>query len=326
MTNTVMHIKNEQGDAVMEKLSRSFRTLITASALALSLAPVAGCGPSQNSVAGAGEAFQRSGKLTSLGEVLELNGSFGPGCVARSGQWSVATAVVSNTTNPLLDVVRANATCTLTLDSLRIGTSEASAILYTADAPISIGTSYQPVGIAFRAMGGGPVMLFGNVRLLPDMSFNSTFMIQAIYSDDPNMVSANVSAAFEVVGSEAVSGAVPAPTYAVDVTGINLQVDANNVVTAANGSAVLLDQSQVGESYLVTPTDFGTLPQYADVDAEFSAGIPAAISGANPSIDITNFGLIGTSLSSPQSRSIIVAHEEAGVRSYQILAVRFFAP
>jgi hypothetical protein len=326
MTNTVMQIKKETGEHTMEKLSRSFSKLIAASALALAVAPAAGCGSPPNSVAGAGQAFQRSGKLTALGNVIELNGSYGTGCLVREGQWSVATTAVENTTHPLLDVVRGNAACTLTLDSLRIGMNEASATLFVADAPIPIGQSFQPTGAAFRSMGAGPVLLYGNARLLPDMSFNSTFMIQAIYSDDPNMVSANVSAGFEVVASEAVAGAVPAPNYGIDVTGLSLQVDANNIVTAASGSAVLLDMSQMGESFVITSTDLGANPQYVDVDAAFSAGTSMALAGGNPTIGAAAFALDGVDLSTPQQRTVIVAHDGGGVRSYQVISIRFFAP
>lgn len=325
MTNEVMPIQKNQGVVIMEKLNRSFRNLVTASALASAFA-AAGCEPSQNTVTGSGEAFQRSGKLSTLGSVIELNGTYGPDCLVRSGQWSLATTAVENMTNPALDVVRGNIACTLTLDSLRIGTSEASAMLYTADNPIPVGMSFQPAGVPFRAMGSGPVMLYGNVRLLPDMSFSSNFTLEAIYSDDPQMVSANVSAAFEVVGSEAIAGAVPAPNYGTDVTGMSLQVDADNIVTAARGAAVLQDSSQTGEAYLISATDFGAAPQHADVEAEFTAGAPTPLMGANPSIDIAAFGLMGANLSSPFLRTIIIAHEVAGIRSYQVIAIRFFGP
>lgn len=310
----------------MEKLSRSLRNLFTASLFTLALAPVAGCGGEAVSVSGAGEAFNRSGQLLSIGDVLEINGTYGAGCLTRTGGWSVATSMLSSTTNPVLDVVRANSGCTLTVNALRIGATEASAQDYVADSPFQLGSSFQAAGSAFRLNAGQPIALYANARVMPDMSFSSDFMIEMIYSADAGAVSANVGAAYEVVASTAVAAGVPAPDYGIDATGINLQVDANSMVTAAAGAVVLQDMNQLGETYVISATDFGVAPVYGVVDSAYTAGTPEPISGANPAIAAAAFNLMGSSLLSPLPRSIIIAHEASGVRSYQVVAIRFLGP
>lgn len=310
----------------MEKLSRSFRNLFATSLFALALAPAAGCEGTAVTVGGAGEAFNRSGQLLSIGNVIEINGSYGAECLNHSGQWSVATTSLSAPTYSLLDVVRANSACTLTLDSLRIGASESTAALYIADSPIALGNSFRPVGSAFRMNAAGAVALFANARVQPDMSFNSNFMVQTIFSADSGAVSANVSANFEVVSSTAVANGVPAPDYGADVTGINLQVDATYQVTAAAGAVMLSDMLQPGESFVISTMDFGVAPAYGDVAMAFDAGAAVAITGPNQSIPAAAFSLVGESLASPLLRSIILMHEDSGVRSYEVVAIRFLGP
>lgn len=310
----------------MEKLSRSFRNLFATSLFAVALAPAAGCEGTAVTVGGAGEAFNRSGQLLSIGNVIEINGTYGSGCLDRSGQWSVATSTLTAPSYQLLDVVRANSACTLTLDSLRIGTSEATAALYIADSPIPLGNSFLPAGSAFRMNAAGAVALFANARVQPDLSFNSNFMVQTIFSADSGAVSANVSANFEVVSSTAVANGVPAPDYGADVTGINLQVDATYQVTAAAGAVMLLDMMQPGDSYVISTMDFGVTPAYGDVAMAFDAGAPVMISQPNQTIPAAAFSLVGESLASPLLRSIILMHEDNGVRSYEVVAIRFLGP
>lgn len=310
----------------MEKLSRSLRNLFTASLFALALAPVAGCGGETVSVSGAGEAFNHSGQLLSIGDVLEINGTYGAGCLTRTGGWSVATTMLSSTTNPALDVVRANSDCTLTVNALRIGSTEASAQTYTADVPFQLGNSFRATGASFRLSPSQPVALYANARVLPDMSFSNDFMIEMIYSADAGAVSANVGAAYEVVTSTAVATGVLAPDYGIDATGINLQVDANSMVTAASGAVVLQDMNQLGETYVISATDFGVAPVYGDVDLAYTNGSAQPISGPNPMIAAAAFNLTGANLVTPLPRSIIIAHEDSGVFSYQVIAIRFLGP
>lgn len=306
---------------------QTLRTFASAAAMSLALAGAGGCEQaSAVAVSGNGEAFNRSAHQLSLGSVLEFSGSYGAGCVDRSGQWSVATTTLSSMTNPALSVVRNNTACQLSLEMMRIGPSEAAATMLVADDPIQLGATFKPVATAFRIMAAGAVTLYANFRVTPDIAFGSNFSIQGMYSDDPTQAAADVSAIYEVVSSSASAADVPPPNYGTDASSLSLKVDAAKLVTQASGAVQLIDMVQPGESYVISNMDFGAAPSYGDVDQQFSTGTQTAISGVNPVIAAADLNLIGADLNQPLFRSIIIAHAAADVRSYQVIAIRFLGP
>ena len=307
----------------MEKLSRSFRNSSHLS-FRPGPRPNPGCEGTAVTVGGAGEAFNRSGQLVDWQRHRDQRLLR---CRVLEPQWAVECCHHQSDapTYSLLDVVRANSACTLTLDSLRIGTSESTAALYIADSPIALGNSFRPVGSAFRMNAAGAVALFANARVQPDMSFNSNFMVQTIFSADSGAVSANVSANFEVVSRQRSLTACP-PRLRRRCHGHQPAGRCHLSRTAAAGAVMLSDMLQPGESYVISTMDFGVAPAYGDVAMAFDAGAPVAITGPNQTIPAAAFSLVGESLASPLLRSIILMHEDSGVRSYEVVAIRFLGP
>lgn len=311
----------------MRMNNQTLRTFASAAAMSLALAGAGGCDqPSAVAVSGNGEAFNRATHQLSFGSILEFSGSYGAGCVARTGQWSVATTALNSMTYPALSVVRNNTACQLSLEMMRIGPTEAASSMHVADDPIQLGAAFKPVATPFRLMAAGAVTLYANFRVTPDIAFGGDFSIQGMYSDDPTQAAADVSAIYEVVSSSASAADVPPPNYGTDASSLGLMVDAAKLVTQASGAVQLFDMVQPGESYVISNMDFGTTPSYGDVDLQFSMGTQAAISGNNPVITAADLNLIGADLNQPLFRSILIAHAVEGVRSYQVIAIRFLGP
>jgi len=96
-------------------------------------------------------------------------------------------------------------------------------------------------------------------------------------------------------------------------------------VLTATGFAQLTSGTTSGETYVM---DLGTLPAsptYAQIDAVYLAGAKVALSGTSPTIGAAAFALVGVDLTSAKKRTVIVAHEVSGVRSYELLVVTFNA-
>jgi hypothetical protein len=303
----------------------SYQNLFTnvVSSLLLTVPMLAGCG--EQTVRPTISLVDRTTKALSLGSFLEVNGDYGTGCTNRSGSWSVGLGAFANTTNPPLTVVKNDTACTLSASSVRIGSAMTNTV-YSPASSFPLGTLFASNGSAFAAMMGDPVAFYGNLRVTPDLSFNTDFVIDMVYSEDPSLVSASKLANYAVQSATASAGAVSPPDYTLDLTGLSLQVDANKIVQSASGNATLGDMATLGQSYVASTNDLGATPSYAAVDAEFQSGTALAIMGNNPMLAASLFSLAGANLTGGLPRTLIVANDVAGTRSYEVFRISFNAP
>lgn len=252
------------------------------------------------------------------------NGSYGAGCLDRTGAWSVAIDGYSGSMdNAPLSVVLNNSACVLTLTALVADTN------YVAAPALALSDSYQSMASAFAA-ASAPTAFYANAKLSA-LGFGSDFTITIPFSDDPGSGSGDSTGSYTTVSASATSAAVPAPSYTIDLSGFALQTDANDIVQSVSGSATLDDGSQPGEAYVVLTSDPGS--SFAELDSAYSGATATAISGADPTLPAAAFDLVGVNLSSnadlgttPVARYIIVMHAESGVRSYQLITVTFHPP
>jgi hypothetical protein len=109
------------------------------------------------------------------------------------------------------------------------------------------------------------------------------------------------------------------------MTGISLQTDANGVVQSAQGSAILVPGAVHGQTYVV---DYDTLPldpYHEELDQAYVEGTPTSLTPESLAIPASAFGLEGLDLNSTTRRTIVIANETEGMRSYQSLMVTFRA-
>jgi hypothetical protein len=306
-------------------MRNSYQHLFTnvVSSLLLTVPMLAGCG--EQTVRPTVSFVDRTTKALGLGSFLEVNGDYGANCTNRSGSWSVGLGSFTNPTNQPLTVVKNDTSCTLSASSVRIG-SALSNSLYSPASSFALGTLFAGSGSPFAAMTGDPVAFYGNLRVTPDLSFNTDFVIDMVYSEDPNLVSASKLANYAVQSATASAGAVSPPDYSLDMTGVSLQVDANKIVQSASGNATLGDMATFGQFYVESDNDLGATPSYAAVDAEFQAGMANAISGSNPMVAASLFNLGGANLTGGLLRTLIVSNDVSGTRSYEVFRITFNAP
>jgi hypothetical protein len=301
-----------------EASPRSLHLLTAAVVVLGSLA--AGCARVE-SVGASGIAFDKATYDLVSGALKFANGSYGAGCVARSGSWSVPIdGYAGAMTNPALSVVMDNTACVLTLTSLRADAT------YAASPTFALTGSNQSTASAFAA-SSSPTAFYANAKLSA-VSFAADFSVGIIYSDDPALATGDSTSGYTVSSGTATSSAVPAPDYAIDMTSFSMQTNVNNLVQSTAGTAELSDGAQVGEGYVVLSADPGS--SYAELHSAYSAATPTAISGANPTIAAVAFTLVGVDLSTdtdagvdPAKRYIIIAHTVSGVSSFQLITVTF---
>lgn len=248
----------------------------------------------------------------SLGGLESVNGTYGAGCTARSGAWSVEIAPGAILQNAPLSVVKNNTGCVLTVTGL-VTTSATHA----ATPSFALDSAYQSSASAF---GSGPTLFYANAKLSA-MTFAADFVISLQYSDDPRLVSSSNTASYTVQAGSASAEQVAAPNYTIDVTTIVVQTDDADVVQAASGTANLTDGAVTGQSYVIVASLNGST--YADLDAAYTGGTPTSLSGANPQIAAAAFDLVGADLTGGLVRHLIVANTSDGVRSYQRFTVTF---
>lgn len=150
---------------------------------------------------GSALAVDRTTRALSGGELLWVNGTYGPGCRNRSGEWSVVVETGAIPDHPGLTVLMNNVTCELTLTELHLtgGTLAVTpAILLTP--------SFQATPMVF----GSPVDFYANAKLSSDL-FAADFVLIIVYSDDPRLVTTDNTAVLippTVVSHTPLQGAV----------------------------------------------------------------------------------------------------------------------
>lgn len=305
---------------------RSFRNTTIRSffyCLLIGSAAATGCGEEQLAKPQV-DLIDKVSHALSVNTVRAIKGTYGAGCISRSGTWALGL----NSYTPAegaLSVVKNNSACSLAVTEVHAGTL-ATPDLYTMTAPLDLGASYPTNGSAFLLNGLGDTVFFANFRIQPDMGFSTNFTLEMVYSDDSTEVTASKAATYAVQAATATSGNVPPPDYTISMSGITIQVDAEDVVQSATGTALLTDGMFAGEQYVVDADTLSATPSFAEVDAIFAAGSQKTLMGANPTIPAADFGLGGIDLTAPKTRNVIVANIENGTRSYQIFRVTFNHP
>lgn len=291
----------------MDPINRTH--LLSSLALLGALSTLSAC--ASDDVTGSAEAINQASQALTIGELESLNGTYGAGCSERSGSFSVEIAGGATLDNAPVSVIVNDTTCVLTLTELRT-----TGGLLSATPAIALGASYAGSASAF----GSPLAFYANARLAP-ADFGTNFVITIPFSDDPSLLTDDNTADYAVVVSSVTAEAVPAPDYTIDVAGIEVLTDINNVVQSATGTAALTAGSVTGQTYLVV--EASGLTTYADIDTAYLAGTPEALTLAIPAADFT---LVGEDLTTPAVRTLIVANTSEGVRSYEAFEIVFNAP
>jgi hypothetical protein len=122
--------------------------------------------------------------LTDL-EIQSVNGTYGEGCTARAGSWSLGVVPEALLEHEELSVVLNDSACTLTLTSL------SGAQTLPASPALPIATAYQSESSAF--MANDAVAFYVNAKL-DATTFASGFELTLLVSDLPNHGTAGVQA------------------------------------------------------------------------------------------------------------------------------------
>lgn len=249
--------------------------------------------------------------LTS-GELESVNGTY-TGCSHRvdGSAWSIEIAEGGTLDNAALSVILNDTNCLLTMTSLHT-----TAGIIDAEPPIALTTSYQAAPSTF----GSPVAFYANAKL-DSVSFANEIVLTLVYSDDSSLATRSSTANFAVVVSTATAQSVRAPDYTLDVSGLNLLTDVNDVVVSAMGSAILSAGSVTGQQYVVVNEHaVSTLDTYAELDGAFLAGTAAPLTTTIP---VAAFTLVADDVTTSQIRTLIIANTSQGVASYQAFAITF---
>ena len=253
--------------------------------------------------------------------VKSINGTY-VGCFQRSGAWSVNVSG-GTLTNPALTVVKDDTSCTLQV------TEVVADQTYAAAAPMALSTSYLASATAFAPSGGGVTAFTANAKLSA-VDYASDFTLTLLYSDDLSTTTApDVTGNYATVQASTSVLTVAATNYTFSLTSgtpFTFQLDASKIVQSVAGNATLTDGSITGTAYVI---DMGTLlPSltYAGVALAYAAGTERTISGANPVVPASYFGLVGQNLTSTVVRTVIVSRTVSGVKAYQLFKISFKAP
>lgn len=304
-------------------MSKKITSLFSSAVFGVALLGLFSSGCSEEAVGSASVENQGAGGMPTI---LELNGTYGLGCVGRSGNWSVPMVKLTQTTNPTLDVIRGNSACALTLQSVRIGESEASSLIVYSDWPVLLTGGYYPNPIPFRRSPADNISFFANVRILPDASFQSDFVIRFEYSDKPTAGETSQGSSFSTQSATATSFGLAAPNYVPQAGGLSIKVDVNYVVQSLSGAMRLYRGTNSGTTYAVTDAPLTSKSTYDEVNQVFATAPQHDITTSPIDIDASEFQLMGVDLSMPVVRTIIVASGSVSARSYQLLTVTFVHP
>jgi hypothetical protein len=273
---------------------------------------VASCDPEgAGSVGGRADVFDHRTQQVLASDLASANGTYGDDCANRTGSWSLELSTGATLDHPALTVVRNDAACVLTLTELRTASGALA-----ATPTIELSDSYQGAPSEF----GSPVEFYANAKL-SSLSFAGDFVLTILFSDDSDLASGDSTATFAVHTATTAAQSVDAPNYTLDVTGLLIQTDINDVVQSAAGSALLNAGAVSGTRYVVVAA--ADLDSYDEVDAAYLGATSAAIASSIPA---SAFALVSDDLTTAKKRTLIVANIASGVRSYQVFEVTFNAP
>jgi hypothetical protein len=291
--------------------SATLKTLGTALVALCTTLLLPACG-GEEAVHGHAVAFDLTTRALTVGQLDLVSGTYGAGCTQRSsGAWSLAIAANATSTTPALTVILNDTTCVLTMTSLRTSAGTTTTTLQ----PISMTSTYSGTASAF----GAPVAYYANAKLSP-VDFHSDFVVQILYSDDPRLVSKDNTASYSVVVATSTAVGVPAPDYGLDVTGIAVFTDVNNVVQpTTNGAATLAAGAVAAQGYVLVLGSATTT--YSGLETAYNAGPPVTTVPAT--FAASDFALVGVDLTVPAVRTLILANTLSGITSYQAFTITF---
>ncbi len=284
---------------------------------ALLVLVVLGCGsPPPAEVQARPEIVNRAGGALATASLKWLNGTYGPSCVSRSGSWSLDLGGTSGVMDyPALSVVRSNAGCELSVTAL---VADAT---YTATPALALTSTYGGSASAFAKPGERP-SFYGNAKL-GSSSFDGNFVLSLLFSGDSSGQTGSTSGSYATSTATSSSSAVAPPDYGFDLTGVAYEYDINKVITQVSGGVALTDRNYPGDSYVVDAGTLGATPTFADYDAAYTSGTKTTISATNPTVDTSKLLSVGTNVSSPVVRTIVIRRVVEGVVAYQAIRVTF---
>jgi len=259
--------------------------------------------------------------------VLAIEGSYGSACTERAGDWVIPfNGYQPGTGETPLTVVLNDVACTLSVTAVKVGPLD-SVRRFEGDTPVLLSAAFPAAGVSFADDGGGTIAFFSTFRVTPDVSFGTNFIVEMIFSDDINQTDLDLNPTFVVSSSSGTVANVPAPNGTLSLAGLRVAVDANDIVVLSTGTAVLTQGTQAGESLVVDLGTLGAQPDFGALDVAFHLlGEPTPVVSATQSIDALAFSLVGLDITTPQQRSVIVAHSEQGVTSYQVFVITIRSP
>lgn len=262
------------------------------------------------------------------GALVSIHGTYGTNCVNRTGPW---TALVGGGSVPDPLTVRTdNAACVLALTSVTMTSDPLVSLEASMAIPLAVG--YATTAPRFPATG--TLLFYANAALSP-AGFGTDFAISVVYSDSEGAVEDldNTGHPVTVHPITVTAGTVPAPAYALDVTGVVVRSDtasAQPVIVDVTGDGAVLfvaQDAQTGENYVIVDTLADH--DYRTIDTAYKGGtivpISAIPNSAVPDPIPSESFLLVPETSLPQHRFLIVAHTVEDVSSYEVFTINFLA-
>jgi hypothetical protein len=282
--------------------------------LAVSSSIFPGCADAEDrddSIAPTAEVINRASQALSIGEVQAVEGSY-VGCRSRSGHWSLAVGgATSKSIYPELSVLRNDKGCTLSLERLLADQT------YEAGTAVPLGTDFAAEPAASAPVVDstrGSTAFFANAKISAE-GFAGAFALTFVYSDDPNLADVKGVPTDSLVHGDGSITAVAVPDYTLVLDGLSVVQDGTKI-DSTSGEVVLMSGKQAGETFVVVE---GLLDSNVEtIKAAYANGTVNKLSDA---IDGALLGLAGASL--PVERSVIIAHTQDGVASYQVVRISF---
>jgi len=246
------------------------------------------------------------------------SGTYGSSCTshANGDPWNAGIGSYTPGSN-ILAVARGNTACALTLTSVQINNEST---VYTVSPSIVIGTSYAGSSSSFT--NGGTTYFYGNI-VADSLSFTSNFTLTLYTSKDINSSPQGSNTAYATVTYTGTNAAPNVPAYTLDLTGMNVQVNAQSMISTATGSVTLTNTGQTADHYVIDSTLAASpTPTYAQINTAYNAGVASTVSG-NPSITASSLNLANANLfTGPVVRSIILLNGTGGT-SYLVITISF---
>lgn len=223
------------------------------------------------------------------------------------------------------------ANCPLTLQRIQVEVGP-TPLEFTVVPPVVLGLDYMPSPAAVNQVSPLALAFYSNARLedLAGPVYTNDFAINMLYSD--NAVSCGnfaPPAIYATVDAAAIGSAVPPPAYGVGYDGLQLLVDANQVVQPFSIGAVLIEpQGQPGEEWKLFDEGTSCCKSYSflEIDSIYQMFGPVA-AGTISGTETLQFppdalALVGRTL--PEIRTLIIKHTgEGGVYSYELIQIVF---